>query len=249
MRTYNVVEVMGYPVFCDRLENVKISDKIQVINTLNAYSYVVAKKDTLFRKALLNADVLVPDGFPVVLAARWLRHRSIQKIAGEDIFLHFCHRLNRNGGRCFFLGASPETLQLIHKRMKADFPNVQVGSFSPPFREVFSPEESITMLEEINAFKPDVLFVGMTAPKQEKWVEQCKNEIQAKLICSIGAVFDFYAGTTKRPSKLWLKLNLEWFIRLSREPRRLWKRYLIYSPIFLIDIVAHKWHPRFRSKI
>lgn len=240
MSTYNVVDVMGYPVFCDQLDNVKISEKIQVINTLNAYSYVVARKDLAFRKALLDSDILVPDGFPVVLAARMLRHRKIIKIAGEDIFLHFCHRLNDTGGRCFFLGASSETLQLIHNRMAADFPNIQISSFSPPYRKSFSPEESMLMVEKINAFSPDVLFVGMTAPKQEKWTGEFKDQIKAGAICSIGAVFDFYAQTTKRPSAFWIKLNLEWLIRLLKEPKRLWKRYLVYSPLFFLDMILYE---------
>jgi N-acetylglucosaminyldiphosphoundecaprenol N-acetyl-beta-D-mannosaminyltransferase len=101
------------------------------------------------------------------------------------------------------------------------------------------------MLEAIRKFSPDVLFVGMTAPKQEKWVEACRGSIRAGVVCSIGAVFDFYAGTVKRPSAFWIRLNLEWFIRLLNEPRRLWKRYLIYSPLFFIDMMKY-WFTRSR---
>jgi N-acetylglucosaminyldiphosphoundecaprenol N-acetyl-beta-D-mannosaminyltransferase len=95
------------------------------------------------------------------------------------------------------------------------------------------------MLNAINKANPFAVFVGMTAPKQEKWVYQNCNSIHSNVICSIGAVFDFYAETIKRPSKIWVRSNLEWFIRLIREPKRLYKRYLIYSPKFLVYLLAY----------
>ena len=96
------------------------------------------------------------------------------------------------------------------------------------------------MVSRINEFKPDVLFVGMTAPKQEKWVYENKNQLDAKVICSIGAVFDFYSETVKRPSKFWINLGLEWFIRLLHEPNHLWRRYLLYGPVFIYVVLKEK---------
>ena len=98
---------------------------------------------------------------------------------------------------------------------------------------MFSEEDNAVMLMHINAFKPDVLFVGMTAPKQEKWSKDNAHQLDTKTICAIGAVFDFYAGTVKRPSQFWIRLKLEWFIRLVKEPKRMWRRYLYYGPFFL----------------
>ena len=96
------------------------------------------------------------------------------------------------------------------------------------------------MINAVNNFKPDVLFIGMTAPKQEKWAFKNKNQLDAKIICSIGAVFDFYAGTVVRPHPFWINLRLEWFIRLLKEPKRMWKRYLYYGPVFIISILTKK---------
>jgi hypothetical protein len=96
------------------------------------------------------------------------------------------------------------------------------------------------MLAAVNAVSPDVLFIGMTAPKQEKWAFEHKGFLQAQTICSIGAVFDFYAGTVKRPSAFWISLRLEWLIRLIKEPRRMWKRYLYYGPVFIAYILQKK---------
>ncbi|MEX0275522.1 MAG: WecB/TagA/CpsF family glycosyltransferase, partial [Flavobacteriaceae bacterium] len=106
-----------------------------------------------------------------------------------------------------------------------------------PFKKVFSEKDSEEMIKAVNAFKPDVLFVGMTAPKQEKWVYVNGDQLNVNMVCSIGAVFDFYAGTVKRPSNVWINLGLEWLGRLLKEPRRMWKRYIYYGIIFLGHIV------------
>jgi N-acetylglucosaminyldiphosphoundecaprenol N-acetyl-beta-D-mannosaminyltransferase len=128
--------------------------------------------------------------------------------------------------------------------MSIEYPQVKVGSFSPPYKAEFTAEESQKMLMKIQEFNPDVLFVGMTAPKQEKWVQNHKNEIHANVVCSIGAVFDFYAGTVKRPSAFWINLGLEWLPRLLKEPKRLFKRNFISTPRFLWEIVKLKLFSR-----
>lgn len=232
-----LTNVLGYDVYSGKVDDVQLEGNKRIINTLNAYSYVVAKKDKDFTKALKGSSILLPDGAPVVLAARVLgKSREMQKIAGYDIFIHLMKLLNKTGGKCFFLGASEETLERISQRCKKEFTNVVVKTYSPPFKPVFTPLENQTMTEVVNSFVPDVLFVGMTAPKQEKWIDMHKQNLKAGTICAIGAVFDFYAGTVKRPGSIWIKLGLEWFIRLIREPKRLWKRYLVSSPVFFIDL-------------
>lgn len=233
------MEIMGYPIYSGELSTVRYEGKLVVVNTLNAYSYVRAKSDPDFSKALVHSDALMADGFPVVTAARILKGRKIKKTAGEDIFHHYCRELQKSGGSCFFLGSSEATLGLIRNRMASDYPSVKVETYSPPFKPEFTDSDNQIMLEAIRLSSPDVLFVGMTAPKQEKWVEACRDSIRAGIVCSIGAVFDFYAGTVKRPSGFWIRLNLEWFIRLLNEPRRLWKRYLVYSPLFFIDMIKY----------
>lgn len=238
----HTVNVMDYEVFSGDLDKIKLeNENALVINTINAYSFVVASRDPLFRRALQDSDILVPDGFPVVFAAKYLKKSRIRKIAGADVFFSLCERMNEKEGRCFFLGSSDSTLEKINQRLKLEFPYIKAGFFSPPFKKEFSKDENTVMLEAINSFKPDVLFVGMTAPKQEKWVAEHRNSVEAGVITSIGAVFDFYAGTTSRPSSFWVNNNLEWFIRLLKEPRRLWKRYLIYSPLFFISMLKYKF--------
>jgi N-acetylglucosaminyldiphosphoundecaprenol N-acetyl-beta-D-mannosaminyltransferase len=212
-----------------------------VISTINPHSYCIAKNDLDFKHALQDSDCLFPDGIGIVWAAKFLNGEKIKKIAGYDIFIHFANQLNQENGSCFFLGASNETLEKIKNRMKVDFPNVKVNSYSPPYKAKFSKVESYEMVKIINEHNPDVLFVGMTAPKQEKWVNQFFTEINTKIICSIGAVFDFYAGTVKRPSPFWIKLGLEWLPRFLKEPKRLARRNLISTPLFILEVLKLKF--------
>lgn len=211
----------------------RLPNKKLVINTINAHSYNVCKRDTEFEKALSNSDILLADGAGIVIALMLLQRRRIHRIAGYDLFMYEMKRLNKINGKCFFLGSSEETLAKIRTKAALDFPNVKVYTYSPPFKPEFDIQDNQLMIEAINKVKPDALLIGLTAPKQEKWVYRNYNSIKVKHICSIGAVFDFYAGNINR-APLWIqKLGLEWVHRFLSEPKRLWKRYLIGNVIFL----------------
>ncbi|NGY37407.1 WecB/TagA/CpsF family glycosyltransferase [Flavobacterium sp. XN-5] len=233
------VFLQHYSVYNGNLSELAVVDKT-LINTINQYSFCIGEQDSEFKAALQGSDILLPDGMAIVAAVKLLSGQKITKIAGADIHQHLLEELNKMGGRCFYLGSSESTLQKIVARLSIDFPNVSVGTFSPAYKPEFSLVENQQMLEAVNAFQPDVLFVGMTAPKQEKWSYQHKDQLDAKIICSVGAVFDFYAGTVDRPSPFWIQLRLEWFIRLIKEPRRMWKRYLYYGPVFITLILKAK---------
>jgi N-acetylglucosaminyldiphosphoundecaprenol N-acetyl-beta-D-mannosaminyltransferase len=211
-----------------------------LINTLNAYCFTLAQDDEVYAEALSNSDILIPDGISVVLATKLLTGSKIKKIAGADLFFYEMNRLNTNGGSCFFLGSNENTLKRIIDHSKSDFPRVKMQKFSPPFKTQFSPEDNSIMIEAINAFNPDVLFIGMTAPKQEKWAYQHIKELETGHICCVGAVFDFYAGTVKRAPKWMIDLGLEWFFRLLKEPRRMWRRYLVGNLKFIWLVFKEK---------
>ncbi|MDQ6471027.1 WecB/TagA/CpsF family glycosyltransferase [Flavobacterium sp. LHD-80] len=211
-----------------------------LISTINQYSYCIAEEDPEFKKALQESDILLPDGIGIVAAVQLLNGKKIKKIAGADIHESLLTDLNKKGGSCFYLGSSQKTLDMIIQKVSEEFPNIKLDAFSPPFKNEFSDYENKLMLDQINAFRPDVLFVGMTAPKQEKWAHGFKDQLDVGIICSIGAVFDFYAGTIHRPSKFWVSLGLEWFVRLINEPKRMWKRYLYYGPVFVKLIIEKK---------
>ncbi len=235
----NLLEIIDSHVFSDDLTSINLNKKT-IINTVNPHSYCVSKTDSKFRKALKESDILLPDGSGIVLAAKILRGKSIKKIAGADIHKHLLEYANSNKKRVFYLGAAQSTLELIHKRIKEEYPNISVGSYSPPYKSKFSEKDSNKMIQETNEFKPDVLFVGMTAPKQEKWVAAHKDKLDATVVVSIGAVFDFYAGTVKRSSPFWINIGLEWLPRLIKEPKRLWRRNLVSTPMFLYYLGVNK---------
>ena len=211
------------------------------INTINPHSYCMALKDADFKNALLESNVLLPDGIGIVWAGKILKDKKFGKIAGFDIFVYLLEFLEANNGRCFFLGASQEALDLIRSKAAIEYPNITIGMFSPPFKKEFSMVDSKEMCDKVNAFKPDVLFVGMTAPKQEKWVHSHKDDLDVEITCCIGAVFDFYAGTVKRSSGFWINMGLEWLPRFLKDPKRLAERNLVSTPKFILQVLSLKF--------
>jgi N-acetylglucosaminyldiphosphoundecaprenol N-acetyl-beta-D-mannosaminyltransferase len=182
----------------------------------------------------MHANLIVADGVGVSLMAQMVGIQIGPRITGTDYFHAVLQALQQRGaGRVFFFGSSQSTLTLMAKRFAADFPSLTLcGTLSPPFGS-WSDEENSRMVQAINDAKPDVLWVGMTAPKQEKWVEANRRQLNIPVIGSIGAVFDFYAGTRARASQLVCRIGLEWVYRFILEPRRMWKRSVISSPIFV----------------
>lgn len=210
-----------------------------LINTINAHSYNTALKDPLFAEALMKGDVLIPDGASIVMACRKLKAKSqpLERIAGWDLFSFEMEKLNKRGGKCFFMGSSEKVLDLIRQRVAVDYPNIQVETYSPPYKLEFSKEDNESIIEAINQADPDLLWIGMTAPKQEKWTYTHWKELNVHChVGTIGAVFDFYAGTVKRAPLWWQEHGLEWLYRLIKEPRRMWRRYVLGNVLFLYNI-------------
>lgn len=229
-------QLSDFSVFSENLINLPNEKKI-LIQTLNQYSYCLTKEDPEFKASLLGADVLLPDGIAIVLANWLINGTKIKKIAGADLHQYLLKELNSKGGRVFYLGSTESTLNTIKIKSNIEFPNILVGHYSPAFKSSFNSFETQQMIDAVNTFHPDILFVGMTAPKQEKWAFANKEFLNVPLICSIGAVFDFYAGTVRRPSKLWISCGLEWLVRFAKEPRRMWVRYGYYGPVFFKDLL------------
>ncbi|WP_158837703.1 WecB/TagA/CpsF family glycosyltransferase [Polaribacter sp. L3A8] len=227
-------------VYSKDLEELSLFNTKKIINTINPHSYCEAKKDNLFSKALNESDVILPDGTGIVLAAKVIQGKTIKKIAGADLHQFLLEKAQAKKLNVFYLGASENTLGLIRERVRKEFPAITVNTYSPPYKPAFSLEDNENMIAAVNKFNPDILFVGMTAPKQEKWVDTNKAFLNVKVITCIGAVFDFYAGTVKRSSPFWIKLGLEWLPRLLKEPKRLWRRNFVSTPLFLLDLVKAK---------
>lgn len=214
-----------------------------LINTINAHSYNTALKDALFAEALMKGDALIPDGASIVKVCKWLKMKSQpqERIAGWDLFSFEMKRLNDKGGRCMFMGSSEKVLALIKQRAAVDYPNLEVVTYSPPYKPEFSQEDNVAIVSAINKANPDLLWIGMTAPKQEKWTYSNWQELDIHChVGTVGAVFDFYAGTTERAPLWWQQHSLEWLYRLLKEPKRMWRRYLIGNVLFLWNICKEK---------
>lgn len=216
---------MGLRVYSDVLSKINISNsKSILINTISPNSYGISTKDASFRLALKNSDYLVLDGTYFALASILLNGTNLKKNQGPDVFYHFMERINIQKGKVFFLGASEQTLNKIRDNAARDYPNLIIDTYSPPYKAEFSKDDTQRMIDAVNHFQPDVLFIGMTCPKQEKWAYENKHELQSKLICCIGAVFDWYAGNEKSIAPIWWKLRLAWLVRTIHRPEIL-KRY------------------------
>jgi N-acetylglucosaminyldiphosphoundecaprenol N-acetyl-beta-D-mannosaminyltransferase len=205
----------------------------------NPHSLVVAQRDAQFREALESANAVVADG----VGCKWggaLAGVSVgPRITGSDFFVSIMDQLNRTAGRAFFFGSSERVLTHLAERVRVAFPRVHVRSLSPPFKP-WDDAENRQMIETIRAFNPDVLWVGMTAPKQEKWVAANRMQLNVPVIGSIGAVFDYYAGVTQRAPQWICNLGLEWLYRLPREPKRLWRRTFVSAPVFLWIVLLER---------
>ena len=228
---------------------VSIPEGKVLINTINAHSFNVAQKDELFAEALAKGDYLIPDGASIIKACKWLKAKSQPKerIAGWDLFAFEMQRLNEKcksdegRGKVMFMGSSEKVLAFIRDRAAKDYPNLEVVTYSPPYKPEFSDEDNAAIIKAINEANPDLLWIGMTAPKQEKWTYQHWNELNIHChVGTIGAVFDFYAGTAQRAPKWWQEHSLEWLYRLIKEPKRMWRRYVIGNPLFLWNITKER---------
>lgn len=232
------VDILGSKALLETLPEGKL-----LINTVNAHSYNTARRDPLFAEALQKGDVLIPDGVSIVKACRWIKAKSqpAERIAGWDLFEFEMQRLNQRGGKCMFMGSSEKVLTLVREKAAKVYPNIEIATYSPPFKPEFSDDDNRAIVEAINQANPDLLWIGMTAPKQEKWTYAHWDELNVHChVGTIGAVFDFFAGTVERAPLWWQRHGLEWFYRLLKEPRRMWRRYIIGNALFLWNIFVHE---------
>jgi N-acetylglucosaminyldiphosphoundecaprenol N-acetyl-beta-D-mannosaminyltransferase len=192
------------------------------------------------RSVLNAAGMITPDGVPLV----WLCHlqgfHHVQRVYGPDLLLATCEQSLKTGWKHYFYGGGPDVAELLARRLTQRFPDLTiVGWDTPPFRPL-TLEEDQAAIDKINASGADIIWVGLGAPKQEYWMADHLGKLTAPVMIGIGAAFDFHAGLKKQAPHWMQSIGLEWLFRLSTEPRRLWKRYLINNPLFVI-LVFLQW--------
>jgi N-acetylglucosaminyldiphosphoundecaprenol N-acetyl-beta-D-mannosaminyltransferase len=239
MKEYKVINVMGLNVFSDTLDKIVEKKSCQVISTINPFSHVRSKNDNVYKNAIRTADILTMDGVYFSFASILLKFKTIKKNQGPDIFKYFINKANTNKNKIFLLGASNDVLLKMTNRLKVEFPNIECSYFSPPYKDDFNDSDLNEMINKVNEFSPYYLFIGISAPKQEKIAYLIKDRLNAKFTIQIGAVFDWYAGTTKEISQIWWKLRLGWLIRAIHRPSLL-KLYPTIL-VFIIDVLKARF--------
>ncbi len=211
----------------DAIDNNK---KIFVV-TPNPEIVMLAQNDDEFKNVLDGADIVIPDGIGIVLASKLNKIKIKKRVAGYDLVQKF-FSMSKNY-KIYFLGSTSEIIQLARKNMAKKFPNINiVGGHNGFF------DNDIQIIEQINSLKPDVLLVGMGAPKQEKWIYKYKNQINAKIFIGVGGSFDVMSGKIKRAPVIFQKLGLEWFHRLIKQPKRFFR--MLALPKFLFAVLLKK---------
>jgi N-acetylglucosaminyldiphosphoundecaprenol N-acetyl-beta-D-mannosaminyltransferase len=198
-------------------------------------------RDPEFAQYFKEGALCLADGMPLLWAAKWLGTPLKEKVSGSDLVPKVCVMANQKGYKLFFLGGRPGAADAAKDKLLKDLPNIQiVGTYAPPFGFEKNNAELKIIVDMVKSKKPDILFVGLGAPKQERWIKTYLNEVNVPVVMGVGVTFEFIAGIVKR-APIWMqKIGLEWFWRLLMEPGRLWKRYLVDDTQFLGLILRQK---------
>jgi len=197
-----------------------------------------AQEDENFKRILNGAFLCTPDGMPMVWAGKIAGYKEMGRVYGPDLMLAVCAWSETSGARHFFYGGATGVADLLTRKLRERFPKLKIaGTFTPPFRPL-NETELKNLQEQICAAQPDILWVGLSTPKQEKFMAEFLPKLDVTLMIGVGAAFDFHSGRVKQAPRWMQRSGLEWFYRLCREPRRLAKRYLRNNPLFVGKLSA-----------
>lgn len=227
------ISVVDIPLACAYIEDCIAHQKRIYICIAPVSTVVDCQKDTDYRRIVNGAGMATPDGVPLVWLGKLRGEKTIERTYGPDLMHAFCGLSQQKGYRHYFFGGTRENNDLLVERLKVNFPGLEIaGSYAPALRSTGEMEED-SLLDQINAAKPDILWVGLGSPKQDYWMYNHRDKLNVPVMVGVGAAFDFIAGT-KPQAPCWMRRSgLEWFFRLCCEPRRLWKRYLIGNSRFV----------------
>jgi N-acetylglucosaminyldiphosphoundecaprenol N-acetyl-beta-D-mannosaminyltransferase len=230
-----------YEETLDWVDAAVASDRRAYICVAAVHTVMACQEDEELREAVLGADFTVPDGQPLVWAMNALGHDLPNRVYGPELMDRACARAARTGLRMYLYGGRNQgALVQLALNMRRRYPGLQiVGGYAPPYRELTSEEED-AVIGEINRSGADLVWVGIGVPKQEKWMARQRPRLTAPVLIGVGAAFDFHAGLVPQAPDWMQRFGLEWAYRLAHEPRRLWKRYARYNPLFVSGF-ARQW--------
>jgi N-acetylglucosaminyldiphosphoundecaprenol N-acetyl-beta-D-mannosaminyltransferase len=252
VRPPDTVDVLGIPLALtdyhralDWMDATVSAGETGYVCVSNVHAVMAAAEDEELRQALLGSSLNVPDGQPLVWAMNALGHGLDSRVYGPELMARACARAAKSGQRFYLYGGRNQgALVQLALNLRQRYPGIRiVGGHSPPHRPL-SEEERDAVIREINGSDPDVVWVGIGVPKQEKWMAAMRNRLEAPVLIGVGAAFDFHAGLVPQARPWMQEMGLEWAFRLAHEPRRLWRRYMRYNPRFLRDfgrqLIAHR---------
>lgn len=193
-----------------------------------------SQSDSRLRQIFNEAGLSTPDGMPMVWVSRMQGYKQVSRVYGPDLMLAVCERSLQTGWRHFLFGSTAEVLKRLTERLYKLYPGLNiVGAFSPPFGEPGAAED-VQIVQRLNAAEPDIVWVGLGMPKQERWMSLHRAALTAPVLIGVGAAFDFHSGSKPQAPRWMQRSGLEWAFRLATEPRRLWRRYFPNNPKFMI---------------
>lgn len=229
------VDVTSYDASAASILDMAASGSGGMVCVATVHMVMEAYDDPAFQRLVNSADLVTPDGVPLVWALRWLGDPGAERVYGPDLTPVLCERAAAAGIPVGFFGSTPEVLDAMLARLKARFPALEIAfAHSPPFGPQ-DPEDDARVTEAIRESGTGILFVGLGCPRQERWMAAHREALPCAMV-GVGAAFDFLAGH-KRQAPHWMRSSgLEWLFRLGSEPRRLWRRYLIHNPRFVVQL-------------
>ncbi len=202
-----------------------------VVTHLSAHGLCMGGRDEKFRDLTNSFEIVAPDGMPVRWSVNWFHKAGLpDRCYGPELMIRLCRSAAKRGIGIYLYGSSPEVLEKLEANLKRECPGIQIDSESPPFRKL-SQEEIDASIERINDSGAGLIFIGLGCPRQDYFAFEHKHDIQGVQLC-VGAAFDFHAGNKKTAPRWMQRHGLEWFFRLTQEPGRLWKRYLVIHSTF-----------------
>jgi N-acetylglucosaminyldiphosphoundecaprenol N-acetyl-beta-D-mannosaminyltransferase len=212
----------------------------QYVAVCTVNTIMECQKDDTMLKAINNAGMATPDGMPLVWLANRNSDHQVERVYGPDLMLAVCESSVERGYRHFLYGGAAGVPELLSKELQSRFPGLEiVGEYSPPFRDLTLEEEEL-IINMINQANPDVIWVGLGTPKQDLWMAKHRSSLSAPVIIAVGAAFDFHTKRIAQAPEWMQRSGLEWLFRFSQEPSRLWHRYLVYNPLFILRVIEQR---------
>jgi len=232
------VDAVQIPGAIERIESwIASRSRCRYVAVTGMHGVTEAQHDPNLRRVLNDADLVVPDGMPLVWLGRLRGFGLKRRVYGPELMLSFCEATAGKGYRHFLYGGAPEVCDLLDETLRQRYPSIRlVGTYSPPYRPLTA-EESADIVEMLNRTAPDIIWVGMSTPKQERWMHEHRQHLNVPVLIGVGAAFDINSGAKKQAPEWMREHGFEWLFRLLQEPRRLWRRYLVCGSQFVFLVL------------